>query len=455
MQRLLKFLLVSMALNMVISTAVAQSNRWRDMHKVKKKETLYSISRDYGIMLEELIQANPEMASPDYKLKKGTTVFIPFSKTQTTTNTTTTQQNVQQTTTATDVRNRAIRLGVMLPLHDVDGDGKRMVEYYRGVLMACDSLKRQGVSVDVYAWNTPKECNMKTVLDDTNAQNCDIIIGPLYSGQVSALSEFVAKYGIMLVIPFSIEAPELYNNKNIFQIYQNPNELNESTARRFSEWFKDYHPVIVDCADANSTKGAFTSLVRRNLEAKQIAYNLTSLSSTDENFRKAFDPNKRNVVLLNTARSSDMISLFGKLSAVTVANPEIQVSTFGYTEWLMYASRQIENFYRYNVHIPSYFYTNQTAPATDYLQNLYRRNFQQQMMQSLPRFAITGFDHAYFFLKGLNKYGKTFDGAAGRFGYPAVQTPLKFERLGLGGYQNRAYMFVRFKPEHTIDLINY
>ena len=52
MQRLLKFLLVSMALNMVISTAVAQSNRWRDMHKVKKKETLYSISRDYGITLE-------------------------------------------------------------------------------------------------------------------------------------------------------------------------------------------------------------------------------------------------------------------------------------------------------------------------------------------------------------------------------------------------------------------
>ena len=93
--------------------------------------------------------------------------------------------------------------------------------------------------------------------------------------------------------------------------------------------------------------------------------------------------------------------------------------------------------------------------ATDHLQNLYHRNFHQQMMQSLPRFALTGFDHAYFFLKGLNKYGKTFDGAAGRFGYPAVQTPLKFERLGVGGYQNRAYLFVRYKTDHTIDLVNY
>ena len=32
---------------------------------------------------------------------------------------------------------RTVRLGVMLPLHDLNGDGRRMVEYYRGVLMAC------------------------------------------------------------------------------------------------------------------------------------------------------------------------------------------------------------------------------------------------------------------------------------------------------------------------------
>ena len=69
MQRILRFFLLSMVLTVAVDTVVAQSNRWRDMHKVKKKETLYSISRDYGITLEELIQANPEMASPDYKLK--------------------------------------------------------------------------------------------------------------------------------------------------------------------------------------------------------------------------------------------------------------------------------------------------------------------------------------------------------------------------------------------------
>jgi hypothetical protein len=55
----------------------------------------------------------------------------------------------------------------------------------------------------------------------------------------------------------------------------------------------------------------------------------------------------------------------------------------------------------------------------------------------------------------LNKYGETFDGAAGRFGYPAVQTPLKFERIGNGGLQNRAFMFVHYRPDHQIEAVNY
>ena len=34
-------------------------------------------------------------------------------------------------TTSKAVNNNTISVGVMLPLHQVDGDGKRMVEYYR------------------------------------------------------------------------------------------------------------------------------------------------------------------------------------------------------------------------------------------------------------------------------------------------------------------------------------
>ncbi len=77
------------------------------------------------------------------------------------------------------------------------------------------------------------------------------------------------------------------------------------------------------------------------------------------------------------------------------------------------------------------------------------------MQNTLPRFALTGFDHAYFFIRGLHKYGRTFNGAAGMFGYPPVQTPLEFERYGNGGLRNKAMLFVHYTPEHRVETIKF
>lgn len=356
-----------------------------------------------------------------------------------------------------DVRWRAIRVGIMLPLHDINGDGRRMVEYYRGVLMACDSLKQLGISTEVYAWNLAEDTDVNTVLSDPNAAKLDIIFGPLYSKQVAEISHFAEKNRIKTVIPFSIYAPELKENPYLFQVYQNPTGLVENTARRFCEWFKDYHPVIIDCGDTTSTKGPFTAALRKALDQRGIAYSITNLQkSSDEYFLKAFDINKKNVVVLNTARSPQLNATFGRLSAVSIAQPDMHIAMFGYTEWLMYATNQLENFYRYNVYIPAPFYTNLLSSATERLQQKYRWNFHQDMMLSLPRFALTGFDHAYFFLLGLRNYGASFDGAPGRFSFAPVQTPLKFERVtSKGGYQNRAYMFIHYMPDHKIETVNY
>ena len=433
------------------------TTKFREVHKVKKLETIYSICRQYEISQEELEAANPDMMKAGFRLKKGAKLNIPFSSRTTAVSSSTVQTaKASAKEVVDDVCKRAVRLGVMLPLHDVNGDGRRMVEYYRGVLMACDSLKKLGIATDVYAWNLPEDGNVKQILADPNAEKLDLIIGPLYSTQVHELSKFVEKHDIRMVIPFSINAPDLYSNRKIFQVYQNANELNDATVRRFCDWFKDYHPVIIDCGDSTSTKGLFTTLLRRSLDQRGITYSLTSLKkSSDDDFKRAFELSKKNVVVLNTARSPELLATFGRLSAISTANPDIHIAMFGYTDWMMYAAHQLDNFHKYNVYLPSPFYTNLLSSATERLQQKYRWNFHQDMMQSLPRFALTGFDHAYFFVQGLHKYGKNFDGTAGSLNIQPVQTPLKFERVGNGGMQNRAYMFIHYMPEHKIESVNY
>ena len=417
-------------------------------HKVKKGETIYGIAHAHGITEAELRRANPGMESADYVLKKGDKILVPVTPIP--------SAGVQPAShLAGDVRQRSINMGVMLPLHDKNGDGRRMVEYYRGLLLACDSLKREGISVDVYAWNTPDNGDLTATLSKPEAAQCDIIFGPLYSSQMEQLSSFCQQHGIMLVIPFSINAPQLAVNSHLFQVYQAPGSTDESTARRFAEWFENYHPVIVDCDDANSSKGGFTKALRQQLDSRGMRYSLTSIKSASNLFASAFSAQHPNVVVLNTARIDDLKVMFIKLRDVVASNGNVKVSFFGYPEWMEMAVSQEDNFHRFDMYLPAPYYTNMSQPSAQRMASKYRASFHQDMSTFTPRLALTGFDHALFFLRGLHKYGSTFDGAAGRFSYLPVQTPLKFVKLDGGGYQNSAFMFVHYKTNGQIETINY
>lgn len=281
-----------------VGTAAGQTSNWKEMHKVKRKETIFGIARDNGITVEELMNANPDMKQPGYELKKGDYIFIPYPKDGAAASGGKARVEASPAGSVDDMRRRAIRVGVMLPLHNVNGDGRRMVEYYRGVLMACDSLKQGGVSVDIRAWNVPEDADIRQTLKDKDAEKCDLIIGPLYSTQVKALSDFASEHGIKVLIPFSINAPELKTNPNLFQVYQNATEYNEAVIARFLEKFAGYHAVFIDCNDTTSQKGIFTFGLRRRMETMGRNYSITNLKSSEAFFAKAFSKTMPNVVIL-------------------------------------------------------------------------------------------------------------------------------------------------------------
>ena len=172
-------------------------------------------------------------------------------------------------------------------------------------------------------------------------------------------------------------------------------------------------------------------------------------------FRKSFSMTKRNVVVLNTGRSPQLGVALARLSGLKTIYPEMQITLFGYTEWMLYTRHQLDNFYRFDTYIPATFYMNPLSSKTDRINLKYRWNFHADMMNALPRFAITGFDHAYFFIKGLHLYGKKFTGASGMVGYTPIQTPLHFERLGNGGLQNKSTLFVHFTTGRKTEIIKF
>lgn len=426
--------------------------QYRDKYKVKKKDTLYGIAQQYNISVDALIDANPEMKVAGYQLKKGDVVLIPFASAQTPV----IKDSKSSTVSAKGIfAGKTVHVGVMLPIHDVDGDGRRMTEYYRGMLMACDSLRAQGMNIDIHAWNVNIDADITSFMKDPAAGKCDVIFGPLYTKQVHALAEFCRARDIKLVIPFSISGDDVSLYKQIFQVYETNDRLTNSSIESFLNRFPNARPVFIDCNDKTSNKGGFTFGLRTRLESKNIKYGITSLNSSDDLFAKQFSTTQQNVVVLNSARSPELTQAIRKLETLRAYNPSIRITLFGYTEWMMYLGIDEQKFHSFDAYIPSTFYYNPSDPRTKALTQNYVRWFHTDMQQALPRFAITGYDHAQFFLRGIATYGKAFKGTKGQSTYKPLQAPLMFKQVSTAGMQNDFFQLVHFLANGSVEAITY
>ena len=83
-----------------------------------------------------------------------------------------------------------IKAALILPFQE----DKRMVEYYEGFLMAVDSLKRTGTSLDLYVYDSGKEVStLNAILSKNEMKKMDVIFGPMHQKQIKPLSDFAKR----------------------------------------------------------------------------------------------------------------------------------------------------------------------------------------------------------------------------------------------------------------------
>lgn len=348
-----------------------------------------------------------------------------------------------------------LNVGIALPLHIEDGDGKRAIEYYRGLILAAQELKDEGVEVNFYAWNFHKDANINVILQDPNAKKCDMFFGPMYTKQVPALQAFAAKQNAKLIIPFSISGDPSSNYSNVFQIYQEPQFTRTEYIKKFAEKFSACQVVVVGCNDVDTSKGDFTSELRGLLSGKGQACTVTNLDTKDELFVKAFSTQKQNIVVLNSSSNASLKQAFKKLESVKKANPNLQFSLFGYTEWLTYAGDYAPFYHKFNVHIPTHSFFNPADSNTKSFIAKYKNTFNAEMLsQYNPRFGVMGYDHGRFFFRGFSKMGKDYKGVYAN--NDALQSRIHFGKVGQnGGMQNIGFMFIRYNTNQTITIEKY
>lgn len=449
----------------VQSEPSTKKNEWRDMHKVERKETIFSISQQYGITQEELIAANPELRSG--KLKKGSFLFIPYPQSQqSSTSTASTQtadpsnEELFKESSVSKKQIKTIKVGVMLPFSSGNQDEQsRMVEFYEGFLMAVDSLKRQGVSTDIYTYDTKgTTIGTNAILSQSELKDMDIIFGPARQSSIAPVASFADKNDIRLVVPFSPKVDQVFKNPNIYQVNTPQSYLYSKVYEHFIRKFGKTNVIFLDDGTGDKEKAEFIKGMKNELKDNKIKFSHIQLGSEIDPGKviAAMDTLQENIFIPTSGSHTALIRLLPHLTLVRREHPAFNMHLFGYPEWQTYTQDFLANFYELDTYFYSSFYTNNLFPAAINFTHAYRRWYSKDMSNTYPKYGMLGFDIGYFFLKGLTQQGNKLEENLDRVQVTPIQTGFCFERVNnWGGFINRKVFFVHFTKDYELIKLDF
>ena len=444
-------------------------NEWKDMHKVQRRETIYSISREYGITEEELIAANPELKHN--KLKRGKFLFIPYSKAELTKEK---EEKKKQVAIPTNeelfdqnrevIKNiKSIKAALMLPFMTEQASKKdeqlRMIEYYEGFLIAMDSLKRQGVSVELFTYDTGgNENTVKSILAKKEMEDMNIIFGPALQKNVEVVADFAKKHDIRLVVPFSPKVDQVFNCPNIYQINTPQSYLYSEVYDHFVRKFSNYNIIFVKADRADADKAEFISGLKNECMMKKIDYKEINLDVTGspEGIMAKMDTLGNNIFIPTSGKTTSLIKMLPRLTQIRREHPGFDMHLFGYPEWQTYTQDYLSDFYELDTYFYSSFYTNNLFPEAIKFTHDFRKWYSKDMANIFPKYGMLGFDTGYFFLKGLAINGSSMEENINKCHVTPIQTGFKFERVNnWGGFINRKVFFVHFTKNYELIKLNF
>lgn len=186
------------------------------------QQTLFSISREFGVTIADLEKLNPELKDG---LKAGQTIRIPVEQTS--------QQQPpyvyepeeeEMPKPATPVvadpycENPTLKdtyqVALLIPLYlenmaendDISQQALQksytFMEYYQGIIIALDSLRARGANIELTVMDVPDvELKARQATWNTNLGEMDLIIGPFFPSVFPIVANFARQRNIPIIAP--------------------------------------------------------------------------------------------------------------------------------------------------------------------------------------------------------------------------------------------------------------
>lgn len=351
---------------------------------------------------------------------------------------------------------RELKVGVVLPLKEVSQRGQKMVEFYQGVLMAVDSLRKSGVSVDVVAAHSGStETELENMLHTQSLSDRDIVFGPLDGAQLPLLSDFCQRHDIRLVVPFTPNMNALRHNPKLYIITAPRQQVQTQAVSKVEGLFSNSHFVFVNAKEQNDEGQSFENQLRTSLSNHGAFMRSLDIDEEMRQYEMAFNPLRHNVVVVNSSSMRAANNLISKLREYQKLHPECHFVLLGYPTWQTFSSAMLNEFHSFDTYIYTTFYRNPYAVSSQQFDQNYQHWFKQPMQNTFPRWGMMGFDTAWFFMYGLSLYGDSLESYIAAVPSQPFQSPMTFAFIdnNNSGFLNIFVEFIHYTKNKKIEVL--
>lgn len=450
----------------------------KKQHEVRFLETVYSISRRYGVTQEALLAANPEVAA--HGLKRGQVICIPYTAEElaamnadedfTPEVSDDTDVNIPDVSESSDIRTpwSGINMAVILPFQlnttASNADKAKMVEYYEGLLLSVDSLKRKGISINLYAYDSGNaNASISNILQQEEMSTMDIIFGPVHQKHIDEAAAFAAQHNIPLVLPFARSVKQLDSNPMIYQVNVEQDDLDAEAIEHFFTAFTKPNVLFFETKGAKTdpfSKKLMAELDARNYDYSQLVADTTSFVG---DLMTHFDETADNILLMASTDKdnkalANMMPVFQLMARDSLAASTMHL--FGYPQYQVYAVSHMEQCQEVDTWFYSSFYTNNLLPESVDFHRLFRRTYSRDLTNRYPKYGILGFDTGWYFLNAISHHLSQPTSVTlanlSNYNCPTIQTGFRFERVSeVGGWVNRKAYLIHIGRDGRVSRVDY
>jgi LysM repeat protein len=332
------------------------------------------------------------------------------------------------------------------------------LEFYEGFLLAVDSMKQQGVSVNLNVFDTKRDPKVIEKLIESNKLNqADLIIGPVYPEEFKPIASFVRQNPIPVVSPLASSSHLLVNNPGIIQV-------NPSIMTQIGEFIQmvdvcssnNYLLVREDDSLVAPMVNQFHDLVAKKfngcadsdqLHIKTFSYKPGSASAdTQEKLNHSLNAEKENVVFIPSENEAFVSEFLGHLYALKSYHG-YRMTVYGFPKWQKLRNIPSDYFYKLNIHLfTSFFVDYNRLPVIHFIEK-YREFYRSEPSQ----FAFQGYDVGLYFISALRQYGRGLSACLPHHSADLLQSTYRFARGNeTDGYENRAVFLINYTPTFEI-----